>query len=119
MPPPPMSNRVNADLASLGFLLSICETFSKYDLLHHFQLWFSQSIFFCYKNWKVIVITKIPEKENTNWQAFCTCHPGTQVAEAYLDNVFSHQFCSISNNFQDLVSCLHVQIRQGGNLFED
>ena len=57
----------NADLASAACLSSICESLSKYDLLHHFQLWFSESIFPCHEDWKVIVRTKIREKENTIW----------------------------------------------------
>ena len=38
----------NVDLASLAFIPHIYETLNKYDLLHHFQLWFSESIFPCY-----------------------------------------------------------------------
>ena len=104
----------DADPASLGFIPRIYETLNKYDLLH-FQLWFSESIFPCYENWKVIVRTKIREKENTIWQAFCTHHSAMQIAQVCLENVSPHQFWSITNNFLDLVSRLHVQIRLMGN----
>ena len=62
---------------------------SKYNLLHHFQLWFNESIFPCYENWKVTVGTKIRGKENTIWQAFCTYHSGRQGAQVCLE-MFVH-----------------------------
>ena len=105
----------NADLASLGFIPRIYETLNKYDLLHHFQLWFSESIFPCYENWKAIVKTKSRGKDNTIWQAFCAHHSAMQIAQACLENVSPHQFWSIVNSFPDLVSRLHVQIRLIGN----
>ena len=37
-----------------------------------------------------------------------------QIAHVCLENVSPHQFWSIRNNFQDLVSRLHVQIRLMG-----
>ena len=61
-----------------------------------------------YENWKAIVRTKIREKENTIWQAFCTHHSGMQVVQVYLENISLHQFWSIVNNFPDLVSRLRV-----------
>ena len=46
---------------------------------------------------------------------FGTHHSAMQIAQVCLEKVSSHQFWSIANNFQDLVSRLHVQIRVMGN----
>ena len=55
--------------------------------------------------------TKICEKDNTIFQAFCTHHSAMQIAQVCLENVSPHQVWSTANNFPDLVSRLHVQIR--------
>ena len=61
-----------------------------------------------------ILVTKTHEKETTMWQAFCTHHSSLQVDQVCLENVSPHQFWCIANNFPDLVSRLHVQIKLMG-----
>ena len=100
-------------VASLGFIPHIYETLIKYDLLHHFQLWFSESIFPCYENWNVR--EQKPRKREYHLVSFCIHHSALQSAQVCLENVSPHQFWSIANNFPDLVSRLHVQIRLMGN----
>ena len=55
-------------------------------------------------------------KELDNWNSFCSDHPGFQVAKTCLDNVTSEKFWSLADQFSDLVSRFHVQIRLMSNL---
>ena len=65
----------DANITSRGVLPSICDSLYKYNLFHYLELWFSESIFPTYTNWKTIVKTKILEKEVDNWNLFCIHHP--------------------------------------------
>ena len=56
----------DANITSRGVLPSICDSLYKYNLFHYLELWFSESIFPTYTNWKTIVKTKILEKEVDN-----------------------------------------------------
>ena len=63
-----LSSRVdsflNANITSRRVLPSICDALYKYNLFHYLELWFSESIFPTYTNWKTIVKTKLTlEKE--------------------------------------------------------
>ena len=98
-----------------GVLAIICDSLHKYNLFHHLELWFRESIFPTYSNWKTIVKTKIREKEAYDWFRFCSDHPGMRVAQTFLENISSYQFWSIADRYPDLVSRLHVQIRLMGN----
>ena len=50
------------------------------------ELWFRESIFPKYTNWKTIVKTKI-EKEADDWFLFCSDHRSMRVAEECLENI--------------------------------
>ena len=59
--------------------------------------------------------TKIREFEENAWIDFVQKHPSFKFARTCLDNASPHKFWSISNQYPDLVSRLHVQIRLLGN----
>ena len=84
-------------------------------LFHYLELWFRESTFPTYSNWKTIVKTKILEKEADDWFRFCSDHPSMRVAQTCLENISPYQFWSIADHYPDLVSRLHVQIRLMGN----
>ena len=54
---------------------------------------------------------KIREFEVNTWKNFVITHPSYKLAETCLDLVSPQMFWSISNQYPDLVTCLHVQIR--------
>ena len=103
------------NIVSLGILPTICEVLQKYDLFNYFDTWFSDSVFPTYLCWKAIVKTKIREFEENAWIDFVQKHPSFKFARTCLDNVSPHKFWFISNQYPDLVSRLHVQIRLLGN----
>ena len=105
----------DANITSRGVLPSICDSLCKYNLFHYLELWFNESIFPTYTNWKTIVKTKILEKEVDNWNLFCTHHPRMRVAQACSENIPPDQFWSIADHYPDLVRHLHVQIKLMGN----
>ena len=98
-----------------GVLLSICEALHKYGLFSYFDSWFSDSVFPTYSQWKSIVKTKIRESEENTRKNFVIAHPSYKLSENYLDVVSPQMFWSISNQYPDLVTRLHVQIRLMGN----
>ena len=101
----------NANTTSRGVLANICDSLHKYDLFHYLELWFRESIFPTYSNWKTIVKTKILKKEADDWFRFCSDQPSMQVAQTCLENISSYQFWSITDRYPDLVSRLYVQMR--------
>ena len=102
----------DANTVFSGVLPSICEALHKYGLFSYFDSWFSDSVFPTYSQWKSIVKTKIREFEVNTWKNFVIAHPSYKLAETCLDFVVSPQmFWSISNQYPDLVTRLHVQIR--------
>ena len=105
----------NAKITSRSVLTTICDSLHKCNLFHYLELWFRESIFLTYSNWKTIVKTKILEKEADDWFRFCSDHPSMRVAQTCLENISSYQFWSIADRYPDLVSHLHVQIRLTGN----
>ena len=46
---------------------------------------------------------------------FCESHPNMRVVQSCLKNVSRFRFYSLANQFPDLVSRLHVQVRLTGN----
>ena len=58
---------------------------------------------------------KIRKSEVNTWKNFVIAHPSYKLAEACLDLVSPQMFWSISNQYPDLVTRLHVQIRLMGN----
>ena len=98
-----------------GVLSTICDFLHKYNLFHCLELWFRESTFPTYSNWKTIMKTKILEKEAADWFRFCSDHPSMRVAQTCLENISPYQFWSIADHYPDLVSRLHVQIRLMGN----
>ena len=105
----------NANITSRSVLATICDSLHKCNLFHYLELWFRESIFLTYSNWKTIVKTKILEKEADDWFRFCSDHPSMRVAQTCLENISSYQFWSIADRYPDLVSRLHEQIRLTGN----
>ena len=105
----------DANVVSLGVLPSICEALHKYGLFSYFDSWFSDSVFPTYSQWKSIVKTKIREFEVNTWKNFVITRPSYKLAETCLDLVYPQMFWSISNQYPDLVTRLHVQIRPMGN----
>ena len=98
----------DANIVSLGTLPTICEVLQKYDLFDYFDTRFSDSVFPTYLSWKAIVKTKIRELEENAWIDFVQKHPSFKFARTCLDNVSPHKFWSISDQYPDLVSRLHV-----------
>ena len=105
----------DANIFSLGILPSICEALQKYGLFNYFSSWFSDSVFLTYSQWKSIVKTKLQEFEENTWKNFVIAHPSYKFTETFLDLVSPQMFWSISNQYPDLVTHLHVQIRLMGN----
>ena len=105
----------DANITSLGVLTTICDSLHKYNLFHCLELWFRESTFPTYSNWKTIVKTKVLEKEADVWFRFFSDHPSMRVAQTCLENISPYQFWSIADYCPDFVSRLHVQIRLMGN----
>ena len=62
-----------------------------------------------------MVKTKIRESEENTWKNLVITHPSYKLAETCLDLVSPQMFWSISNQYPDLVTRLHAQIRLMGN----
>ena len=106
----------DANIVSLGVLPSlICEALHKYGLFSYFDSWFSDSVFPTYSQWKSIVKTKIQESEVNTRKNVVITQPSYKLAETCLDLVSPQMFWFISNQYTDLVTRLHVQIRLIGN----
>ena len=104
---------LEATYSALGVLPSICEALHKYDLFHHFERWHSEGIFHSYNNWKLLVKSRIREKEVSDWKIFSDEHPNMQITQAVFDHLTPSKFCSITDHYPDLVSWLHIQIGMG------
>ena len=99
-------------VTSVSVLPSIIEALNRYDLFHFFFSWFHDSTFPTYSNWKWIVKTKVRNFEDN---AYCVNHPSMHIAQACLENVTPYQFWCLADNYPDLVSRMHIQIRLMGN----
>ena len=104
----------DANIISLGVLLSICEALHKLDLFLYFDEWFQYSIFPTYTPWKLIVNRKIKDYEENAWLSFVNDHPNFQIARSCLANLSPEKFWAITAEYPDLVCRLHVQIRMMG-----
>ena len=98
----------DANIVSLDVLPSICEALHKYGLFSYFDSWLSDSVFLTYSQWKSIMKTKIQESEENTWKIFVIAHPSYKLAETCLDLVSPQMFWSISNQYPDLATRLHV-----------
>ena len=105
----------DANIVSLGVLPRICEALHKCGLFNYFDSWLSDSVFLTYSQWKSTGKTKIREFEENTWKTFVIAYPSYKLAETCLDLVSPQMFWSISNQYPDLVTRLHVQIRLMGN----
>ena len=105
----------DTNIVLLGVLPSICEALHKYDLFSHFHSWYHDSSLQTYASWKTAVKHKIWEFGENSWNSFILDHPNLSLAQACLATVSPHMFWSISDQYPDLVCCLHVQIRLMGN----
>ena len=105
----------NSDITSLGVLPSIAEALHKYELFHYFENWHNSSIFPIYSYWEKIVRDKIFDFERHARDSFCESHPNVRAVQSCLENVSPFRFWSLANQFPDLVSRLHVQVRLMGN----
>ena len=52
----------NANITSWGVLAAVCDSLHKYNLFHYLELWFRESIFPTYSNWKTIMKAKSLKK---------------------------------------------------------
>ena len=102
-------------ISSIGSIPSIVEALCVYDLLDYFESWFSKSIFPTYVEWKTIVKTRIRKMEEIAWKSFCQDHTKMHIAQACLDNKSPYSYWAIANQYPDLVSRLHIQVRLMGN----
>ena len=105
----------DSDITSLGVLPSIAEALHKYELFDYFENWHDNSTFPAYTRWKKIVRDKIFVFERHAWDSFCESHPNMRIAHSCLENVPPFCFWSLANQFPDLVSRLHIQVRLMGN----
>ena len=105
----------DSDITSLGVLPSIAEALYKYELFHYFENWHNSLTFLIYSSWKKIVQDKIFDFERRAWDSFCECDPNMRVVQSCLENMSPFRFWSPANQFPDLVSRLHVQVRLMGN----
>ena len=87
---------LDANITSRGVLATICDSLHKYNLFHYLEVWFKESIFPTYSNWKTIMKTKLLEKEADDWFRFCGDHLSMRVAQACFENI-SYQFWSIAD----------------------
>ena len=58
---------------------------------------------------------KICDFERRAWDNFCESHPNMRVVQSCLQNVSPFRFWSLANQFPNLVSRMHVQVRLIGN----
>ena len=79
-----LDNFFDANITSRGVLATIGDSLHKCNLFHYLELWFRESTFPTYSNWKTIVKTKIIEKEADDWFRFCSDHPSMRVAKTCL-----------------------------------
>ena len=68
-----------------------------------------------YSNIKWIVKTKVRNFEDNTWADYCVNHPVMHIAQACLKNVTPYRFWCLADNYSDLVSRMHIQIRLMGN----
>ena len=54
---------------------------------------------------------KVSEKQERIWSYFCSNHPDLKVAQDCLNDVHSHHFWSLTNQYPDLVKRLHTHVR--------
>ena len=106
----------DSDVTLLVVLPSIAETLHKYELFHNFENWRNSSTFPIYSQaWKKIVREKICDFEGRAWDSFCESHPNMRIVQSCLENVSPFRFWSLANQFPDLVTRMHVQVRLMGN----
>ena len=70
---------------------------------------------FCFIHENKIVRDKIFDFERRAWDSFGKSHPDMRVAHSCLENVPRFRFWSLANQFPDLVSRLHFQVRLMSN----
>ena len=58
---------------------------------------------------------KIFDFERHAWDSFCESYPDIRVAHSCLENVLPFCFWSLADQFPDLVSRLHIQVRLMSN----
>ena len=63
-----------------------------------------------------MVYRKMRELEVNAWDTFITDRPDLYVAQACLEKTSPRKFWSISEQFPDLVCCLHTHVRLMGSL---
>ena len=100
----------DSDITSLGVLPCIAEALHKYELFHCFENW---QTFPIYSSRKKIVRNKIFDFERRAWNF--ESYPYMRVVQSCFENVSPFRFWSLANQFPDLVSRLHVQVRLLGN----
>ena len=84
-------------------------------MFHFFVSWFHDSTFPTYSSWKWVVKTKVRNFEDNAWAGYCVNHSSMHIAQACLKNVTPYQFWCLADNYPDLASRIHIQIRLLGN----
>ena len=59
--------------------------------------------------------TKVRNFEDNAWADYCVNHPSMHIAQTCLKNVTPYQFWRLADNYPDLESRMHIQIRLMGN----
>ena len=83
-------------------------------MILYFDTWFHNSIIPCHEEWKSIVYCEVRDSEMNKWAEDCVPHPSLHLAKACIDNIPLQQFWSLTDQYPDLVSHLHVQVRLMG-----
>ena len=107
----------DTSIDSLGVLPSICDALKKYGLFCYFDYWFIDSSFPTYFTRKTIRrYRRIREFEANEWDTFITDHSDLYIVHDCPVNTPPRKLWSISEQFPDLVCCLHTHVRLMGSL---
>ena len=59
---------------------------------------------------------KVLAFENEKWSQFCKAHPDIRVTQACFENMPPHHFSSLVDEYSDLVTRMHTQVRLDGSV---
>ena len=82
--------KFEANITSVGVMLSISEVLIKYNLFQYFESWFNNSTSPTYADWKRIVRDKIQVFERDVWSQFCDSYPDMHPGLQTTQQIFQH-----------------------------